>query len=166
MKLVTVPVHKIKRAKYNPRKDLKPGDPEFEKLKASITRFGYVVPLIWNERTGVLVGGHQRLTVLMEQGAKEVEVVAVDLDEANEMALNIALNQVEGDWDHAGLVRLLTELSKAGADLKYTGFDSEEIKRLLEWSPAGIEFKAYDESVENDVPMLRCKECGHVFPRP
>ena len=29
-------------ADYNPRKDLKPGDPEYEKLKRSIEQFGYV----------------------------------------------------------------------------------------------------------------------------
>ena len=35
-------------ADYNPRKDLKPGDPEYEKLKRSIEQFGYVEPVIWN----------------------------------------------------------------------------------------------------------------------
>jgi ParB-like chromosome segregation protein Spo0J len=36
-------------ADYNPRKDLKPGDPEYEKLKRSIEQFGYVEPVIWNK---------------------------------------------------------------------------------------------------------------------
>ena len=48
-------------ANYNPRKDLKPGDPEYEKLKRSMETFGYVEPLIWNKKTGRVVGGHQRL---------------------------------------------------------------------------------------------------------
>ena len=39
-------------ADYNPRKDLKPGDPEYEKLKRSIEQFGYVEPVIWNRQTG------------------------------------------------------------------------------------------------------------------
>ena len=51
-------------ADYNPRKDLKPGDPEYEKLKRSIEQFGYVEPVIWNATTGCVVGGHQRLKVL------------------------------------------------------------------------------------------------------
>jgi hypothetical protein len=37
-------------AEYNPRKALKAGDPEYEKLKRSIIEFGLVEPLIWNER--------------------------------------------------------------------------------------------------------------------
>ena len=51
-------------ADYNPRKDLRPGDPEYEKLKRSIEQFGYVEPVIWNATTGRVVGGHQRLKVL------------------------------------------------------------------------------------------------------
>ena len=42
----------LKPAEYNPRKDLKPGDPEYDKLKRSIEQFGYVEPVIWNEKTG------------------------------------------------------------------------------------------------------------------
>jgi ParB-like chromosome segregation protein Spo0J len=43
-------------AAYNPRKDLKPGDKEYEKLKRSIEEFGYVEPVIWNQKTGNVVG--------------------------------------------------------------------------------------------------------------
>lgn len=64
MNIEKISVEKLLPAKYNPRKDLQPGDPEFEKLKRSITEFGYVEPIIWNKRTGVVIGGHQRLKVL------------------------------------------------------------------------------------------------------
>ena len=60
MNIEKISVEKLLPAKYNPRKDLQPGDPEFEKLKRSITEFGYVEPIIWNKRTGVVIGGHQR----------------------------------------------------------------------------------------------------------
>lgn len=59
-------------ADYNPRKDLKPGDPEYDKLKRSMEQFGYVEPVIWNKTTGQVVGGHQRLKVLMDMGVTEV----------------------------------------------------------------------------------------------
>ena len=55
-------------AEYNPRKDLKPGDEEYEKLRKSLEQFGYVEPIIWNSRTGHVVGGHQRLKVLIDMG--------------------------------------------------------------------------------------------------
>lgn len=63
-----VNITKLNPAEYNPRKDLKPGDKEYDKLKRSIEEFGYVEPIIWNNRTGRIVGGHQRLKVLVESG--------------------------------------------------------------------------------------------------
>ena len=68
-------------AEYNPRKDLKPGDPEYEKLKRSLEQFGYVEPVIWNKNTGRVVGGHQRLKVLQDLGETEIECVIVELSE-------------------------------------------------------------------------------------
>ena len=61
-------VDELKAAAYNPRKDLQPGDAEYEKLKRSILEFGYVEPVIWNKRTGIVVGGHQRLKVMKDLG--------------------------------------------------------------------------------------------------
>ena len=89
----------INPAKYNPRKDLKPGDPAYEKLKRSMTEFGYVEPIIWNEETGNIVGGHQRYKILVEEGNTEVECVVVKLSPEREKALNVALNKVTGDWE-------------------------------------------------------------------
>ena len=67
-------------ADYNPRKDLKPGDAEYEKLKRSIEEFGFVEPVVWNRRTGFVVGGHQRLKVLLDMGETEIDCVVVDLE--------------------------------------------------------------------------------------
>ena len=61
MNIQKISVDKLNPAEYNPRKDLKPGDKEYEKLKRSIEEFGYVEPVIWNQKTGNVVGGHQRL---------------------------------------------------------------------------------------------------------
>ena len=66
MNIQMIPATQLNPAKYNPRKDLKPGDAEYEKLRRSIEEFGYVEPVIWNQRTGNIVGGHQRFKVLME----------------------------------------------------------------------------------------------------
>ena len=57
-------------ADYNPRKKLKPGDSEFEKIKNSINEFGYVDPVIVNKDMTV-IGGHQRISVLKTLGFKE-----------------------------------------------------------------------------------------------
>ncbi len=63
-----IPIKKINPASYNPRKDLKPDDPEYQKLVRSLDEFGCVQPLVWNKQTGNLVGGHQRLKVIKDLG--------------------------------------------------------------------------------------------------
>jgi len=82
MEVRRMKVNEINPAPYNPRIDLKPGDPEYEALKKSIERFGLVDPLIWNKRTNRLVGGHQRLKVLKDLGYETADVVVVDLPES------------------------------------------------------------------------------------
>jgi len=61
-------------------------------LRASMGRFGLVQPVVWNRRTGRVVGGHQRLKVLLADGVDQTNVVIVDLPESEEKALNVALN--------------------------------------------------------------------------
>ena len=94
MQIEKIPVAKLKAAEYNPRRALKPGDAEYEKLKRSITEFGYVEPVIWNKQTGNVVGGHQRLTVMRDLGITEIDCVVVELDLMREKALNVALNKI------------------------------------------------------------------------
>lgn len=126
MKIQKLSIKKLKPAKYNPRKDLKPGDPEYEKLKRSIDEFDLVEPLVWNKRTGNLVGGHQRLKILIERGDTECDVSVVDFSEAKEKALNVALNKISGDWDTLKLHDLFLNLEELDIDLDITGFDVEE----------------------------------------
>ena len=57
-------ISKLNPAEYNPRKNLQPGDAEYEKLKRSMEQFGYVEPVVWNKTTGRVIGGHQRLRFL------------------------------------------------------------------------------------------------------
>lgn len=118
-------------ADYNPRKDLKPGDPEYEKLKRSIEEFGYVEPVIWNKTTGRVVGGHQRLKVLTGMGMTEVDCVVVELDEEHEKALNIALNKISGEWDNDKLTLLIADLQGTDFDVSLTGFEPAELDDLF-----------------------------------
>lgn len=128
----TLPVSALIPADYNPRKDLKPGDSEYEKLKRSLTEFGYVEPVIWNKTTRRVVGGHQRLKVLQtELGINEVDCVVVELDETREKALNVALNKISGDWDTSKLALLIADLDGSDFDAELTGFDDTEIEELI-----------------------------------
>ncbi len=132
MNIQKVPVSRLKPAKYNPRKDLKPGDPAYEKIKRSMDDFGYVDPIIWNEVTGNIVGGHQRFKVLKAEGAQEIMCVVVHIENPDdEKALNVVLNKATGDWEPVALADLLAELQTNGYDLDSTGFDAAEVDELL-----------------------------------
>ena len=130
MKIQEIEISKLIPATYNPRKDLKPSDEEYQKIKKSILEFGFVSPLVVNEDMTV-IGGHQRLKVLQELGYTEVECIIVNLDKTKEKALNIALNKISGEWDTEKLENLLNELLQENFDVSITGFNSEEIDDLL-----------------------------------
>lgn len=130
MEIRTLKATELRAAVYNPRKDLQPEDAEYKKLRRSMEEFGYVEPIIWNERTGNVVGGHQRLKVLLEQGAEDIECVVASLDEKDEKILNVLLNKVKGRWDIGKLTDLLQELDEARA-MEETGFEDWELQSLL-----------------------------------
>ncbi len=110
MEIVKMKLSELHPAAYNPRKALQPGDPAYEKLKASILSFGNVEPIVWNRATRNVIGGHQRLRVLLDLGITESEVSVVELSEVDEKRLNIALNKITGKWDNEKLTSLLADL--------------------------------------------------------
>ena len=128
MKIEKMKVSDLKYAPYNPRKI---DDKELAKLKRSIAEFGYVEPIVWNERTGFVVGGNQRLKALRELEIEEADVVVVDLDDAKEKALNVALNKISGEWDFIKLKDVLTDIDTGDFDIELTGFDLDEIENLI-----------------------------------
>ena len=128
--LKMLPVSVLKPAAYNPRKKLKPGDAEYEKIKNSIEEFGFADPLVVNADM-TIIGGHQRLTVAMDLGFTEVPCAVVDVDKTREKALNIALNKITGAWDENLLADLLKDIQDSNFDLGFTGFDPPEIETLF-----------------------------------
>lgn len=134
-------------AEYNPRQDLQKGDFEYDRLKDSIATLGFVKPLVVNIRNNVLVSGHQRLKILLENGVTETEVMIVDLDDEKEKLLNIAMNRIEGDWEWSKLESLLKEFS--ADELSVTGFTLAEIESIFEMN-AEDAGSIYAPGVEED----------------
>ena len=130
MKIKTVEINSLRPASYNPRIQLKPGDPEFEKLKKSIQEFGHVYPVIVNKDM-TIVGGHQTVSVLKALGNKTVEVNIVDLTKAKEKILNVALNKISGEWDFEKLADLMKGLKDDDIDISTMGFDEGEINKIF-----------------------------------
>ena len=94
-----IKTEEINPAAYNSREDLQPNDPAYRRIEASIDGFELLEPFIWNRRTKNLIGGHQRLKVLIQKGYTEVYASVMDLDPEREKALSVALNKVSGLWD-------------------------------------------------------------------
>ena len=130
MEIKELPLKELKPAAYNPRKKLKKGDKEYEKIKQSLLKFGYVDPIIVNEDLTV-IGGHQRLTVLKDLDYETAKCVIVKLSKEDEKALNIALNKITGQWDDALLADLLLDLQESDFNLDLTGFEPPEIDNIL-----------------------------------
>lgn len=163
MRIERIAIDKLNPAAYNPRKDLQPGDAEYDKLYNSIEAFGYVEPIVWNERTGNVVSGHQRLKILIARGEKDAQCSVVDLDDASEKALNVAMNKISGDWDMFKLGDLMKDLDAVGYDLDLTGFDMPDIAELLGESKPNIsdDFDV-DEAMEANPDTTRVQR-GEIW---
>ena len=110
-------------AEYNPRELTKD---QHQDLKDSITRFGFVDPLIVNthkERKNILVGGHQRLKIAKELSYSEVPCVEIELTPDKEKELNVRLNKNTGQWDWDSLANYFD----AGKLLEW-GFTEDELQ--------------------------------------
>ncbi|MFA6168689.1 MAG: ParB/RepB/Spo0J family partition protein [Gemmatimonadaceae bacterium] len=123
----------INPAPYNPR--VLSADAE-ARLRKSLDAFGLADLPVWNRRTKNLVGGHQRVRILDAKHGTDyaIRVTVVDLDDANEKALNVALNNpaMQGTWDEGMLATVLTELQALPAfDIELTGFALPDIHDIL-----------------------------------
>ena len=137
-------------AEYNPRQLTAD---EHRGLKDSLTRFGFVDPVIVNthpDRKNIVIGGHQRIRIWQEMGNDTAPCVELHLPPARERELNIRLNRNVGSWDW---------------DALGNHFDKDE---LLEWGFKDWEFGETDGggdpgASESSPSPVTCPECGHEF---
>jgi len=145
MKFENIDINELLPDAKNPRKDLKPDDPEFNKITTSIEKFGFLEPIVFNTRTKKILGGHQRIKTLKHRGVSELHIIKLgayswgftddelkELTPSEENAANIALNKAQGDWDMDQLMVNLQELKDEDFDIELTGFDEEEFDKLLQ----------------------------------
>lgn len=162
MTWVSLSIDSLKPAAYNPRKKLKKGDKEYEKIKKSIVEFGYVDPIIVNF-DGTVIGGHQRLTVLSDLGYKEVQCVQVRIEDENkEKALNVALNKITGAWNEELLADLMVDLQDADFNLDLTGFEAPEIDQLFS-KVHNKEVKEDDFDVDGELTKPTISKQGDIW---
>lgn len=128
----TIKITELKESEYNPRKI---DNFNFKNLCESIKKHGILSPLVINtypSRENIIIAGHQRLKAAKEIGLTDVPIIKVKLDEANEKALNLALNKISGTFEEDKLIDLIEGINNQNEDiLKQTGFSTEEITYLL-----------------------------------
>lgn len=169
MKIKIMKLSDLKKSEYNPRKNLSPEDKSYQDIKNSIENFGFVEPIIWNEKTGNIISGNQRVSVLLDMGVDEAEVSIVNFDEVKEKALNIALNKISGDWDDEKLNAVLSELSDSDWDIKTLGFNEKELSDLFNLAYEGmsdqniVNREIDPESYSQEKFKHICPRCGFAF---
>lgn len=121
-----IPIGDLKPAPYNPRTI---DDEAIAALASSMDHFGLVLPLVWNKRTGHVVGGNQRLAILRKTKRKTLPCSVVDLTLAREKILNLRLNNLSGEWNQKDLAKILKTIDKS--QWQFTGFKEFEIEKLV-----------------------------------
>ena len=137
----------ITLAAYNPRKI---SDTARKQLKANLKRVGLMGGIVWNEDTGNLVSGHQKVSIMDEVNRYNlqthendyklnVEVVHLDLKTEKEQNLFMNNKAVQGEFDDDLLIQMLD-----GIEFENAGFDSFDMELL------GIGISAVAEEVSKN----------------
>jgi ParB-like chromosome segregation protein Spo0J len=134
-------------------------DSSLAALEACVDEFGYVEPIVWNERTGHIIGGHQRHGVLKDKGAVRATVVVVDLPEEEEAEANLTLNnpKIEGRWDDT-TTALLEKVEEADESL----FGALSMDKLRESLEKRVE-NPPDPGLDADDFDTSCPCCGYKW---
>src|SRR3990167_11202878 len=161
--LTSMRIADLASAPYNPRRI---SEEALAGLRASVERFGLVQPIIFNRRSGVVVGGPQRVKAMADLGEESTDVVVVDLGEDEEIALNLALNSphISGEFT-AGLAPLLARIEGALPELSAA-------LRLPELAPLARQLVAIEAAGQpcedvppGDPPVDPVSQTGEMFER-
>ncbi len=149
--------------------------PQQDALGGVLGEVGWVQQVIVNKRTAgawgrdqnveTLVDGHLRVTMALRQGDDTpVPVVYVDLSPDEEALVLATLDPLSAMavHDKDKLDQLLREVETGDAAVQQMLSELAAREGIV---PPNVEFKEYDESVENEVEYLTCPECGHKWPK-
>jgi ParB-like chromosome segregation protein Spo0J len=160
--LEVVPLAQMRPAGWNPRRI----DPfQLDALKASMTEFGSVEPVVLDQN-GMIVGGHQRYLAATQLGWSELPAVRVNLTARQAKLLNLALNRISGDWDEGALARVIASVldGEPPTALLVAGFPEDEVAQILERLSEPEAPGAFPEP--GDDTDYRCPSCGYEWSGP
>lgn len=162
MEIVYKKAGEIKESAYNPREIT---DSEFEKLKQSLSEFGFVEPIVINNDNEI-IGGHMRLKAGLAIGMTDFPCIVIDVTGDKAKLLNLALNRISGRWDVQKLGELITSLADSKFSLGLSGFDEWELAYYnLGDKPLGDEGKINEKLLDpNNISLPnKCPKCGYEY---
>jgi DNA modification methylase len=115
-------------------------DEQVAQIAASIAEFGFNCPVLVDER-GEIIAGHGRVLAAQKLGFADVPaIVLAHLTDTQKRAFRIADNRIaeNAGWDEELLRQEFAALRDADFDIDLTGFDLDEVDRLLA-APAGAD---------------------------
>lgn len=137
-------------------------DSQVAQIAASIKEFGFTNPVLIDEDGGI-IAGHGRVMAARKLGLDSVPAIRLGyLTEAQKRAYVIADNKLalNAGWDDEMLKLELQELQDLNFDLGLTGFDPDELAKLLE--PEQVEGLT-DEDAVPDVPEEPKTKLGDIY---
>lgn len=142
----------------NPRNHPAKGTPEWEALRQSLLS-DYFDPMVLNSRNGLLVSGHYRRKILLDEGFHSADMVVVDWDEPTHKARMIAANELLGRFDDAKLSAFLEEIKAGALAQAESGLTDERLAELLASCTIPQNNQAIDETALAETNM-ECPKCG------
>lgn len=137
-------------------------------IEESISANGFYGTVVVQRSTGFILVGHHRFEAARNQGATEIPVTWVDVDDRAALRILLADNATaaKAHRDEEALAALLQEFAQDEGGLIGTGYDDGDYDALLaklsDDLPAS--FKALDETIAEGVKHHTCPSCGHTWP--
>jgi DNA modification methylase len=155
MQIYQRPLSDIKPYEKNPRQKY-----DIQKVAQSIKEFGFQQPIVV-DRAGVIIVGHGRYQASKSLGLETVPVVIADLSPEKAKAYRIADNKTNeySDWDIGLLQQEFTDLLDINYDLELTGFDADELEKLIVGEKEGLT----DEDAVPETPEEPKAQLGDIY---
>jgi DNA modification methylase len=158
MKVELIDIGRVIPYARNPRRN----EQAIAKVAASIKEYGFRQPIVVDEEM-VIIAGHTRLQAAQHLGLSKVPVhIATGLTNTQIKAYRLADNRTaqEAEWDEELLGLELGELAEQGFDLDLTGFDGDELEKLLsEIDEGGLT----DDDNVPEIPETPVSKTGDVW---
>ena len=140
-------------------------DDQVAQIAASIVEFGFVNPILVDTQRGV-VAGHGRLLAARMLKLAQAPVIVLDhLTDSQRRAYIIADNKLalNAGWDEQLLASELAALEDEGMDLTLTGFNDEDLGRLLNRDSVGEPGAVQEEEEIPEIPVAPVTRAGDVW---